>query len=240
LASVISIIRVQNLSFYDKEAWSWKEVPELLIIAGMLVWTFLGFYTEKEPMKIEFPLKGKSYYIAHGGSTSILNYHGAFLNSQNYAIDITQLNKWGFRASGIYPENLYNYNIYSDTVYSPIKGKVIQAIDSLLEQKPPEKLVNKPKGNYVWIRNGEIYLAMAHIKHNTLLVKPGERVFAGQPIAQVGNTGNTSEPHLHIHAVKTNKKVNSKTDSLLNNAKAIPLMFEEGKPIRNKLFRTKE
>lgn len=38
------------------------------------------------------------------------------------------------------------------------------------------------------------------LAQGSVLVRPGERVIVGQPRAQVGNSGNTTEPHLHIHA----------------------------------------
>jgi len=54
-------------------------------------------------------------------------------------------------------------------------------------------------GNYLVIdhRNGE-FSFYAHLSENTLAVKPGDEVRRGQVIAQVGNTGNSTEPHLHF------------------------------------------
>jgi len=54
-------------------------------------------------------------------------------------------------------------------------------------------------GNYVIIdhRNGE-YSAYVHLSQNTIRVKPGDKVKRGQVIAKVGNTANSTEPHLHF------------------------------------------
>jgi len=41
---------------------------------------------------------------------------------------------------------------------------------------------------------------MAHLSPGSIQVKVGDHVTVGQPIAKVGNSGNTSEPHLHIQA----------------------------------------
>ncbi|MYU01031.1 MULTISPECIES: M23 family metallopeptidase [unclassified Streptomyces] len=46
---------------------------------------------------------------------------------------------------------------------------------------------------------GGTYAVYAHIRRGSLTVKPGDRVRAGQEIGRVGNSGNTTEPHLHLH-----------------------------------------
>ncbi len=43
------------------------------------------------------------------------------------------------------------------------------------------------------------YLYLCHLKPGSVRVKKGDIVVAGQEIARIGNSGNTSEPHLHIH-----------------------------------------
>ena len=45
-------------------------------------------------------------------------------------------------------------------------------------------------------------MLLAHLQRGSVQVKAGDNVRTGQPIARVGNSGNLSEPHLHIHAVK--------------------------------------
>jgi murein DD-endopeptidase MepM/ murein hydrolase activator NlpD len=54
-------------------------------------------------------------------------------------------------------------------------------------------------GNHVIIDHGDrVYSACAHLRRGSLRVRPGERVEAGQVLGEVGNTGNSSEPHLHF------------------------------------------
>ena len=55
-------------------------------------------------------------------------------------------------------------------------------------------------GNHVIIDiGGGHYAFYAHLKPGSLRVKVGDRVKRGQVIALVGNTGNSTEPHLHFH-----------------------------------------
>ncbi|MFH9611537.1 M23 family metallopeptidase [Streptomyces sp. NPDC017448] len=55
-------------------------------------------------------------------------------------------------------------------------------------------------GNHVVLDlGGGVYAVYAHARRGSLRVKPGDRVRAGQEIGRVGNSGNTTEPHLHFH-----------------------------------------
>ena len=54
--------------------------------------------------------------------------------------------------------------------------------------------------NIVTDIGGGRYLMMAHLSPGSIQVKVGDHVKQGQPIARVGNSGNTTEPHLHIQA----------------------------------------
>jgi murein DD-endopeptidase MepM/ murein hydrolase activator NlpD len=54
-------------------------------------------------------------------------------------------------------------------------------------------------GNFVLIDHGQSeYSLYAHLKPDSVRVKVGDEVQAGQPIAQLGSSGNSTEPHLHF------------------------------------------
>ena len=42
------------------------------------------------------------------------------------------------------------------------------------------------------------YVLLAHLQQGSLAVTAGQQVRRGEPLARVGNSGNTSEPHLHL------------------------------------------
>ncbi|WP_050499379.1 M23 family metallopeptidase [Streptomyces sp. NRRL F-5681] len=55
-------------------------------------------------------------------------------------------------------------------------------------------------GNHVILDlGGGTYAVYAHLRRGSLRVRAGDRVRAGQEIGHVGNSGNTTEPHLHFH-----------------------------------------
>lgn len=56
-------------------------------------------------------------------------------------------------------------------------------------------------GNHIYLRLDETgtFLFLAHLKKGSIKVKEGQHVNEGEVLAQVGNSGSSSEPHLHIH-----------------------------------------
>ena len=55
-------------------------------------------------------------------------------------------------------------------------------------------------GNHVLLRCQQADVLLGHFKTGSLKVAVGDLVTVGVGIAEVGNSGNTGEPHLHIHA----------------------------------------
>ena len=55
-------------------------------------------------------------------------------------------------------------------------------------------------GNHVVLDLGDgVHAVLAHLRRGSVRVRPGDRVAAaGQPLAACGNSGNSSEPHLHF------------------------------------------
>lgn len=55
-------------------------------------------------------------------------------------------------------------------------------------------------GNHVLVKHDDGAVAVyAHLRKGSLHVVNGQRVWAGEQLGEVGNTGNSSEPHLHVH-----------------------------------------
>jgi murein DD-endopeptidase MepM/ murein hydrolase activator NlpD len=67
---------------------------------------------------------------------------------------------------------------------------------------------------------------LAHLQHGSVAVATGDPVTVGDPIGRVGNSGNTTEPHLHIHAFDP------------RTGEGVPIRFDGGAPLRNRVFGT--
>lgn len=53
------------------------------------------------------------------------------------------------------------------------------------------------------------YLLFAHFKHYSIVVKEGQKVSKGQLLGLCGNSGNSSEPHLHFHIQNVESMMNA-------------------------------
>jgi len=97
---------------------------------------------------------------------------------------------------------LEDYGCYAIPVVAPVSGTAAHAHDGEPDMTPGVLSNNfqAPLGNHVVIRlETGTYLVIAHLKPGSVTVKAGETVAEGQGIGQCGNSGNTREPHSHIH-----------------------------------------
>jgi hypothetical protein len=137
-------------------------------------------------------------HIFWGGDTEDDNYHVGN-RAQKNAFDIVIRNDKGktFRTDGKSNEDYY---AYGKKIYSPCDGTVITAINNVPENIPGKMDPLHLTGNTVIIRTkkGE-YVLLAHMVIGSVKVKEGDKIKAGQWIGLCGNSGNSSEPHLHLH-----------------------------------------
>lgn len=98
-------------------------------------------------------------------------------------------------------KNLEDWACWGEAVLAPAPGKVVVAIDNILDNPPGELVSNSVFGNHVVLKvAGDEYLYLAHLQRGSLAVEAGDEVAAGAPLGKCGNSGRTIEPHLHVHA----------------------------------------
>ncbi len=203
-----------------------------LTVAAVMTWftgnALLGLRHEPdEPVRLALPLANGAYYVAHGGDSSLLNHHNGH-PAQRYALDIVQLNVYGARAGALFSTDVHQYAIFGAPVYSPCDGVVADAVDGLPDRVPPDADPQNPAGNHVVISCRGSLVHLAHLQSGSVKPSPGARVFSGQVIGRVGNSGNTSEPHLHVHAVTA--------DGDVVEGEGKPILFDGLFPVRNSLL----
>ncbi|GAA5523420.1 M23 family metallopeptidase [Aliifodinibius salicampi] len=197
-------------------------------LVGLNFSVFKGYNYPNPAINLSFPLAGGSYYIGGGGTSRWLNNHTAY-PAQDFALDIVKLNAFGNRALGIWPQDLSQYEIYSDSVFSPCKGKVSKTEDGHDDQIPPNRDTKHLAGNHLVITCQGVDILMAHLKKFSINVSPGDSVISGQFVGKVGNSGNTTQPHLHIHA-----EVGGNAVEILD-GKGYPITFSGRFLVRNNL-----
>jgi hypothetical protein len=200
--AVASVVRVADRPWAGPNGLRWRggALMEGALFTGLLIWGGMGYAPERPAVDLAPPLHGPGAYVVHGGGTPPINYHGAVSTAQRYALDLNRLNGWGLRADGLRPDRLSDYAVYGDTVYSPLTGTAVEAVDRFPDRFSPD---DQPAvGNHLWLRRDALYVVLAHLQQGSVQVAAGEQVERGQPVARVGHTGNTTEPHLHMHAVR--------------------------------------
>ncbi|MCP5100459.1 MAG: M23 family metallopeptidase [Chloroflexi bacterium] len=170
------------------------------MMTGMSVRALDGYGTPDGAIELASPLRNGRFIILHGGTNRMINAH-AKIHPQDYALDILQLNSFGNRASLFAdPQDLTGYEIFGTPLYSPCNGTIVAAVDEFDDLTPPEMDPEHLAGNHVLIACDGIEVLLAHMKKGSVAVQVGDAVTTETELGQVGNTGNTSEPHLHIHA----------------------------------------
>ncbi|MFE9603986.1 M23 family metallopeptidase [Streptomyces hokutonensis] len=144
---------------------------------------------------LRFPLEG-TWYVVQGGGR-LLNHH-AQVPEQRGALDLVALGPLGTRTRR--GHDLTAYAAYGRPVRSPCDGRVISAADTVRDQRPGEISYQPPYGNHVFLDTGREIVKLAHLRPGSVTVARGDTVRAGQLLGEVGNSGNTTEPHLHLHA----------------------------------------
>ena len=205
LALATAILLIASL----RSAHRWKHganVWQLLAYAGLFaVIVTLPVYDpypsshDERPSEVAFRLPlDETLTVAWGGATSDVNYH-VFLPDQRWAYDLVVTSAGRtFRTDGA---ALDDYHAYGLPVYAPAAGVVFAAHDG-----EPEIAIGATRwglaglGNHVGIEVAPAeYLFIGHLQPGSVAVAIGDRIVAGQPLGRVGNSGNSSEPHVHLH-----------------------------------------
>lgn len=209
-----------------KSKLGWATIVAALVI-GVLPYILLAsgvrypasIENTRPHISVRVPLEGP-VRVAWGGDQVKTNYHAAYPD-QRWAYDLVV--EPYFSAS----ENLEDYGCYGQPVYAPLSGKVWRT-ESELPDAVPGKVSNNyltPLGNHVMIQVGDTdsFVMIAHLQPGSVLVAQGDEIEEGQQIGACGNSGNTSEPHVHIHTAR----YIGQADSPVDFGYGLPLFFRD-------------
>jgi len=150
---------------------------------------------ERNTTKMMLPFK-EEWFVFWGGETVAQNYHVADEN-QKYAYDLFMV-KDGSSYKGDSKKN-ESYFVFGKDIIAPCDAKVVKVIKNVIDNIPGELNPKQLTGNTIVLETSKKeFVLFAHLKQNSILVKVGDTVKQGQEIAQCGNSGNSTEAHLHL------------------------------------------
>jgi hypothetical protein len=168
------------------------------------------------PVRVSPPLRGRDFIDLNGccdgtHRRALLLLDGAYFLSQRYAIDFIRLDLRAAEAGENPilrgdPTKNESYFTYGAPVLAVAPGRIVEARDGVpenvpTEPLPPEDVASAP-GNFVVQSLGDGRFALyAHFKTGSVRVKAGDVVARGEVIGLVGNSGNSTAPHLHFHVM---------------------------------------
>jgi murein DD-endopeptidase MepM/ murein hydrolase activator NlpD len=183
----------------------WRAAAYLTLFA--MIWMPLAYRTypssrDGQPSEIPFrlPLDGP-VTVAWGGPTREVNYHvrGA---AERWAYDLlVKRDGLSFRTDG---RDVTDYHAYGLPVLAPADGRVRAASDGEPDSALGARSLLDGCGNRVVLEVApDEFLFLCHLKPGSVTVREGERVTMGQVVGKVGNSGNSTEPHVHVHLQTT-------------------------------------
>jgi murein DD-endopeptidase MepM/ murein hydrolase activator NlpD len=140
---------------------------------------------------LDSPLAGE-WFVLNGGRSVLLNGHSP---NESNAVDYQRLGANGRTHTGGAGAPLSDYAGFGQPVLAPTDGRIVEVTDGYADTPPGTN--GDHANNLVVDIGGSRYVVLAHLKQNSVTVQVGDDVRRGQPLAAVGNSGHTNEPHLH-------------------------------------------
>ncbi|MFB6151556.1 MAG: M23 family metallopeptidase [Haloarculaceae archaeon] len=157
--------------------------------------------TFEQTVDYRLPFEGEWTAVSGGPTRS--ESHSWGLLTQRYAYDFVVTDEGGHshESDG---RALDDYHCYGEPVVAPADGEVVAASDGHRDYGRPGGWLDPRqrdiRGNYVTVEHADgEYSTLAHLREGSVAVSAGDRVERGERIARCGNSGNSTEPHLHFH-----------------------------------------
>ncbi|WP_341730181.1 M23 family metallopeptidase [Brooklawnia sp.] len=189
---------------------------------------------------LEFPFTGR--WLVQNSPANRTPSHGTTLFATSYSIDFVPVDDSGRTApftarSLLSREPAARFPGFARPVLSPIEGTVVAILDeqadhpayrgvpsiwfALTQSRRIARGWRALAGNHILIDSGRTVIALCHLRQGSVTVRPGQRVRTGDSVGRCGNSGNSTEPHLHIQAIDNRD---------IERARAVPLTFQGSLP----------
>lgn len=155
-----------------------------------------GPVLERNTSNYVLPFHGE-WYVFWGGKTASENYHNAY-PSMRGAFDFWVMGSNGKSSPGK-PKRNEDFYAFGKEIIAPVDAKVIYTINNVEDNEWPAMNRAAGGGNIVLLETDQKeYILLAHLIKGSVVVKEGQLVKQGQLLGLCGNSGNSTEPHLHF------------------------------------------
>src|SRR5918994_6991756 len=194
----------------------------------------------RRPVVLRLPFTG-SWLTARTPARRVPS-HGTHFGGQTYAFDFVAVDAHGGTdtqrdwRSLLTVEPVDRFVGFGRPILAPADGQVVAVHDGepdlVARRSPlaglPYLLAQGPRlrrglsavvGNHLILElAGAEYVLLAHLRVGSIGVRRGDSVTVGQPVAQCGNSGNSTQPHLHMQAMDSGN---------LLDARGLPVAFRD-------------
>lgn len=179
---------------------------------------------DRAPVVLTLPFEGS--WLAENSPARRVPSHGTHFLGQTFAIDFVAADTRRRTATVrdwrtvLATEPVTRFFAFGRAILSPIDGHVVAAHDGepdhparrapllvmgylLTQGSRLRRGLAAVTGNHLILAldSGGPYVALAHLRNGSLLVRPGDQVAVGQPVAACGNSGNSTQPHVHVQVM---------------------------------------
>ncbi len=198
-----------------------------------------------ESVDLAYPFTGR--WLVQNSPANRFPSHGTHLFATAYAIDFVPVTDADRTApitfgSLVRPEPTEGFPGFGRPILSPLEGVVVAAHDSEPDHRAYRGLPSiryaltqrrragtgwvALAGNHVLIEGRGIVVALCHLQQGSSEVSVGQRVRSGDVLGRCGNSGNSTEPHVHVQAIDSRD---------IDRAKAVPLTFDGELPANGEI-----
>ncbi|MEN8857225.1 MAG: peptidoglycan DD-metalloendopeptidase family protein [Flavobacteriaceae bacterium] len=186
---------------------------------------------DRNTTKIQLPFN-EEWTVVWGGTSVEQNYHVAY-NNQKYAYDLLMMEEGkSFKNDG---KSNDDYFVFGKQVIAPCDATIVEVITGVKDNIPGELNPKQLTGNTVVLKTANAeFLLFAHFKEKSIQVKVGQQVKAGDLLGLCGNSGNSSEPHLHLSLQNVKNMMEAQGGKLFfENIKVNGKIKEDYLPVKN-------
>ena len=182
---------------------------EIIFLAQLIKIFIVILKKDSSSVEIQFPLKKGRFLITDGGNSKmsrLMNYHyyspvHMKNNTNGSMLFATDIVKRDDAFHSFFPKGNDDYAIFGEAVYSPMDGIIVKVENSIEDNQPYIGTYPYNTGNTIVIKNDDRFFLLGHLKQGSIKVKTGECVKEHQMIGQIGNSGMSERPHLHMQLI---------------------------------------